>query len=30
VLIRSGQVLADGTVRSSSSRLLVEILQERL
>jgi hypothetical protein len=30
VLIRSGQVLADGTVRGSSSRLLIEILQERL
>jgi hypothetical protein len=29
-LFLSGQVLADGTVRSSSSRLLIEILQERL
>jgi hypothetical protein len=28
VLIRSGQALADGTVRGSSSRLLVEFLQE--
>jgi len=26
VLIRSGQVLADGSVRGSSSRLLVEFL----
>jgi hypothetical protein len=26
VLIRSGQALADGTVRGSSSRLLVEFL----
>jgi hypothetical protein len=28
--IRSGHVLADGTVRGSSSRLLIEILDERL
>jgi len=28
-LIHSGKALADGTVRGSSSRLLVEFLQER-